>query len=78
MSEIWSNTDFPYLRGALRRSIALNPQVADRVRVVEGDAAVADLPRGADVVLAEASDPGDRDEHGGRHGHRRVRGGTHR
>ena len=43
-------------------SIALNPQVADRVRVVEGDAAVADLPRGADVVLAEIIETGLLDE----------------
>jgi predicted RNA methylase len=118
MSEIWSNTDFPYMclkdevrttafrdairavvrpgdvvvdvgagtgilsffaadagaaevhaveidpvsAAALRRSIELNPQVADRVRVVEGDAAVADLPRGVDVVLAEIIETGLLDE----------------
>jgi predicted RNA methylase len=118
MSEIWSNTDFPYMclkdevrttafrdairavvrpgdvvvdvgagtgilsffaaeagaaevhaveidpvsAAALRRSIELNPHVADRVRVVEGDAAVADLPRGVDVVLAEIIETGLLDE----------------
>jgi predicted RNA methylase len=118
MSEIWSNTDFPYMclkdevrttafrdairavvrpgdvvvdvgagtgilsffaaeagaaevhaveidpvsAAALRRSIELNPHVADRVRVVEGDAAAADLPHGVDVVLAEIIETGMLDE----------------
>ena len=118
MSEIWSNTDFPYMclkdeartwafrdairavvrpgdvvvdagagsgilsffaaaagagrvyaveidpvsAAALRRSIALNPAVADRIRVVEGDAAVVDLPRPADVVVAEIIETGLLDE----------------
>jgi predicted RNA methylase len=118
MSEIWSNTDFPYMclkdevrttafrdairavvrpgdvvvdvgagtgilsffaaeagaaevhaveidpvsAAALRRSIELNPHVADRVRVVEGDAAAADLPHGVDVVLAEIIETGLLDE----------------
>lgn len=118
MSEIWSNTDFPYMclkdeartlafRGAiravvrpgdvvidvgagsgilsffaaeagagrvyaveidpvsaaaLRRSIMLNPVVADRVCVVEGDAAVVELPRAADVVVAEIIETGLLDE----------------
>jgi predicted RNA methylase len=117
MSEIWSNTDFPYMclkdeartwafraairavvrpgdvvvdagagsgilsffaaeagagevhaveidpvsAAALRRSIALNPAVGDRIRVVEGDAAVVDLPR-ADVVVAEIIETGLLDE----------------
>ena len=114
MSEIWSNTDFPYMclkdeartwafrdairavvrpgdvvvdagagsgilsffaaeagagqvyaveidpvsAAALRRSIVLNPAVADRLSVVEGDAAVVDLPRHADVVVAEIIETG--------------------
>ena len=118
MSEIWSNTDFPYMclkdeartlafrdaiqavvrpgdvvvdvgagtgilsffaaeagaaqvlaveidpvsAAALRRSIALNPGIADRVRVVEGDAAVVDLPRAVDVVVAEIIETGLLDE----------------
>jgi predicted RNA methylase len=52
----------PVSAAALRRSIELNPHVADRVRVVEGDAAVADLPRGVDVVLAEIIETGLLDE----------------
>ena len=118
MSEIWSNTDFPYMclkdetrtwafreaihavvrpgdvvvdvgagsgilsffaaeagaaqvhaveidpvsAAALRRSVELNPAVADRVRVVEGDAATVDLPLGADVVVAEIIETGLLDE----------------
>jgi predicted RNA methylase len=114
MSEIWSNTDFPYMclkdekrtlafrdairsvvrpgdvvvdigagsgilsffaaeagaggvhavecdpvsAAALRRSIELNPHLADRVCVVEGDAAAVDLPRAVDVVVAEIIDTG--------------------
>jgi len=117
MSEIWSNTDFPYMclkdeartcafraairavvrpgdvvvdagagsgilsffaaeagagevhaveidpvsAAALRRSIELNPAVDDRIRVVESDAAVVDLPR-ADVVVAEIIETGLLDE----------------
>jgi Ribosomal protein L11 methyltransferase (PrmA) len=117
MSEIWSNTDFPYMclkdelrtfafreairavvrpgdvvvdvgagtgilsffaaeagagmvyaveidpvsAAALRRSVTLNPALADRVRVVEGDAAVVELPR-ADVVVAEIIETGLLDE----------------
>ncbi len=114
MSEIWSNTDFPYMclkdeartlafrdairevvragdvvvdvgagtgilsffaaeagagkvyavevdpvsAAALRRSIDLNPRVADRICVVEGDAAVVALPSAADVVVAEVIETG--------------------
>jgi predicted RNA methylase len=52
----------PVSAAALRRSIELNPHVADRVRVVEGDAAAADLPHGVDVVLAEIIETGLLDE----------------
>jgi predicted RNA methylase len=52
----------PVSAAALRRSIELNPHVADRVRVVEGDAAAADLPHGVDVVLAEIIETGMLDE----------------
>jgi SAM-dependent methyltransferase len=52
----------PVSAAALRRSIELNPGVRDRVRVVQGDAAVADLPAGADVVVAEIIETGLLDE----------------
>ena len=52
----------PVSAAALRRSIELNPAVADRIRVVEGDAAVVDLPRRADVVVAEIIETGLLDE----------------
>lgn len=51
----------PVSATALRRSVALNPAYADRIRVVEGDAAVVDLPH-ADVVVAEIIDTGLLDE----------------
>ena len=51
----------PVSAEALRRSIALNPAVADRICVVEGDAALVELPR-ADVVLAEIIETGLLDE----------------
>lgn len=51
----------PVSAAALRRSVALNPAVGDRVRVVEGDAAQADLPP-ADVVVAEIIETGLLDE----------------
>jgi SAM-dependent methyltransferase len=118
MSEIWSNTDFPYMclkdevrtlafrdairavvrpgdivvdvgagsgilsffaaeagaarvyaveidpvsAAALRQSIELNPAIADRICVVEGDAALVDLPRSVDVVVAEIIETGLLDE----------------
>jgi predicted RNA methylase len=46
---------------ALRRSVALNPELAGRVHVVQGDAAVVALPR-ADVVVAEIIETGLLDE----------------
>jgi hypothetical protein len=52
----------PVSASALRHSVALNPAIADRVRVVEGDAAVVDLPRAADVVVAEIIETGLLDE----------------
>jgi SAM-dependent methyltransferase len=51
----------PVSAAALRRSVQLNPAVADRVRVVEGDAALVELPR-ADVVVAEIIETGLLDE----------------
>ncbi len=51
----------PVSAEALRCSVGLNPQLADVVRVVEGDAAVVDLP-GADVVVAEIIETGLLDE----------------
>jgi predicted RNA methylase len=47
---------------ALRRSVALNPAVAERVVVVEGDAADVELPRAVDVVVAEIIETGLMDE----------------
>ena len=52
----------PISAAALRQSIELNPAIADRVCVVEGDAAVVDLPRAADVVVAELIETGLLDE----------------
>ena len=54
--------DRPDLRGRAAASIELNPAIADRVCVVEGDAAVVDLPRAADVVVAELIETGLLDE----------------
>ena len=51
----------PVSAAALRHSVALNPAIADRVRVVEGDAAVVELPC-ADVVVAEIIETGLLDE----------------
>lgn len=51
----------PVSAAALRHSIALNPAIADRVRVVAGDAAVVGLPH-ADVVVAEIIETGLLDE----------------
>jgi len=51
----------PLLCTSLRRSIDLNG-FADRVRVVEGEATAADLPRDVDVVIAELIDTGLLDE----------------
>ena len=50
------------LGGALRRSVALNESVGERIVVVEADAAEAELPRGADVVVAEIIETGLMDE----------------
>ena len=52
----------PVSAAALRQSIQLNPAIADRVCVVEGDAAVVELPRPADVVVAEIIETGLLDE----------------
>ena len=52
----------PVSAAALRRSIELNPGLAARITVVEGDAAVVDLPRPADVVVAELIETGLLDE----------------
>jgi SAM-dependent methyltransferase len=52
----------PVSAAALRRSIELNPAVAGRISVVEGDAAIVDLPRCADVVVAEIIETGLLDE----------------
>jgi predicted RNA methylase len=48
----------PVSAAALRHSIDLNPRVADRICVVQGDAAVVPLPRAADVVVAEIIETG--------------------
>jgi predicted RNA methylase len=48
----------PVSAAALRRSIELNPNVAGRISVVEGDAAAVSLPRAADVVVAEIIETG--------------------
>jgi SAM-dependent methyltransferase len=47
---------------ALRRSVALNESVGARIVVVEGDAAEAELPAAADVVVAEIIETGLMDE----------------
>jgi SAM-dependent methyltransferase len=52
----------PVSAAALRHSVALNPAIADRVRVVEGDAAVVALPGSVDVVVAEIIETGLLDE----------------
>jgi SAM-dependent methyltransferase len=51
----------PVSAAGLRRSVALNPAVSDRIHVVEGDAATVDLPRAA-VVVAEIIETGLLDE----------------
>jgi SAM-dependent methyltransferase len=51
----------PVSAAALRHSVRLNPRVADRVHVVQGDAAAVVLPR-ADVVVAEIIETGLLDE----------------
>jgi precorrin-6B methylase 2 len=51
----------PVSAAAVRHSIALNPAIADRVQVVEGDAALVSLPH-ADVVVAEIIETGLLDE----------------
>jgi predicted RNA methylase len=48
----------PVSAAALRRSIDLNPHVADRICVVEGEASVVPLPCAADVVVAEIIETG--------------------
>jgi predicted RNA methylase len=52
----------PVLVAALRRSLELNPSIADRIRVLEGDAAEVDLPKNVDVVVAELIETGLVDE----------------
>lgn len=52
----------PVSAAALRRSIELNPAIAERICVVEGDAAEVALPRDADVVVAEIIETGLLDE----------------
>ena len=52
----------PVSAAALRQSIELNPAIAERVCVVEGDAAVVGLPCPADVVVAEIIETGLLDE----------------
>jgi hypothetical protein len=51
----------PVSAEALGRSVRLNQEVADRVHVVQGDAAVVELPT-ADVVVAEIIETGLLDE----------------
>lgn len=51
----------PVSAEALRCSVGLNPRLGGVVRVVQGDAAVVDLPR-ADVVMAEIIETGLLDE----------------
>jgi SAM-dependent methyltransferase len=52
----------PVSAAALRLSVASNPAVGGRITVVEGEAAAVDLPRRADVVVAEIIDTGLLDE----------------
>jgi SAM-dependent methyltransferase len=52
----------PVSAAALRRSVELNPALADRISVVEGDAAIVELPQRADVVVAEIIETGLLDE----------------
>jgi SAM-dependent methyltransferase len=47
---------------ALRRSVELNDAVGGRVAVVEGDAALVELPSAVDVVVAEIIETGLMDE----------------
>jgi len=51
----------PVSAAALRRSVALNPAVGDRIHVVEGDAATVDLPRRGSSS-PRSSRPGSLDE----------------
>lgn len=51
----------PVSADALRRSVGLNPRLGGVVHVLQGDAAVVDLPR-ADVVVAEIIETGLLDE----------------
>jgi len=51
----------PVSSAALRHSVRLNPEIADRVHVVQGDAATVPLPP-ADVVVAEIIETGLLDE----------------
>ena len=52
----------PVSAAALRRTVVLNPAVADRISIVEGDALLVDLPRNVDVVVAELIETGLLDE----------------
>ena len=61
-SKVYAVEIDPVSAAALRRSVELNPAVADRISVVEGDAAMVDLPRHADVVVAEIIETGLLDE----------------